>query len=107
MVDLTSTFSVSLAELRDLALIVTICFSGWKARGTVQPIIEFFKKANNHMTVMEQGMTALTSDMNILLTNHLRHIEGDLRTISGRGQSIGESVAATDQIHTDLPGVEV
>lgn len=65
------------STLRDLTAVVSMVVIGWKTRDWFQPIFDFFKRANNFMTSMERNM-------DILLNNHMRHIESDVRRMSGR-----------------------
>lgn len=87
MVDAQSaTVSVGqiVAVLRDGAFIGGMCIFGWKARSWFQPIFDFFKRANDFMTSMEEKTDRIDTGMQTLLTNHLSHIELDLKTMSGR-----------------------
>lgn len=70
---------ITLAELssalRDVTVIGVLLSVGWKGRGLIQPVVQFFTdakvffgRANQHMVVMESGMNAL-------LTNHLSHLK--------------------------------
>lgn len=65
------------STLRDLTAVVAMITIGWKTRDWLQPIFDFFKRANGFMTSME-------NNMNILLNNHMKHIESDIRRMSGR-----------------------
>lgn len=79
MVDQTVTIELGklAAILRDAALVGGVCVFGWKARSWFQPVFDFFERANDHMTKVEDGM-------DVLINNHVRHMEHDLRTLSGR-----------------------
>ena len=63
--------------LRDFTVVGVLLTIAWKSRGVWEHIKSFFKRLTTHMDVMENGM-------NVLLSNHLSHIEEDLRVISGR-----------------------
>lgn len=69
------------STLRDFsifgALISTLIVTVWKGRGVYDAIVNFFKRIIRHMDIMEAGM-------NTLLTNHLHHIEKDLKALAGR-----------------------
>jgi len=65
------------SALRDFAVVGFLVGFAWKARGGFESAKKFFERLTTHMDVMEKGMTTL-------LTNHLSHIEADLKTISGR-----------------------
>ena len=63
--------------LRDFTVVGLLLTLAWKSRGVYELVRGFFKRVTTHMDVMENGM-------NVLLTNHLSHIEEDLKVISGR-----------------------
>src|SRR5579859_2496775 len=71
--------SITLGQLsssaRDLAIVGVLITSTWKARGVYGSVTEFFQRTMKHMDVMEAGM-------NTLLTNHLAHIEENLKQMS-------------------------
>jgi hypothetical protein len=73
-----------ISSLRDISVIVGIAVFGWKARSWFQPVIEFFSelkqfivRANQHMTLVEQGMA-------VLLENHMAHIQKSVEEIQSR-----------------------
>lgn len=89
----TTTIEVGniFAILRDGAFAFGILVFGWKARDFFQPIFTFFSRANQHMTTVEetmvsqsQTMSRLEAGMSVAMNNHLRHIEHDIRVLSGR-----------------------
>jgi hypothetical protein len=80
----TVTIGQVISTLKDLGFIVGTGVVGWKARDLFQPAVDFFKRAVDHMDIMESGVKSLQMDMNTLLTNHLSHVEADLKVISGR-----------------------
>jgi len=69
------------STLRDFsifgALVSGLIATVWKGRGIYDATSTFFSRIIQHMDVMESGM-------NTLLTNHLHHIEKDLKTIARR-----------------------
>ena len=67
-----------IALLRDIGFFFGVLFFGWKARGWFQPGIDFFRRANIFMDKMQEGVVALQHDMQLLLVNHLPHIEKHL-----------------------------
>ena len=68
------------SSIRDATIIAATILVGWKARGWIQPCLDFFKKADTFMDSMTLGM-------NILLTNHLPHLQKDLKNVcKHRGQ---------------------
>ncbi len=77
----TLTVGAVISAIRDIGFIAGLVVFGWKVRDWVQPLVKFFERADKHMDIMESGMNAL-------LTNHLKHIETDLRTLTGRKSEI-------------------
>jgi hypothetical protein len=71
------------SALRDFTIVGVLVSVAWKSRGLYESGKDFFERWTNHMDAMEEGM-------NTLLTNHLTHIESDLRNMSQR------QVRATD-----------
>jgi hypothetical protein len=65
------------SALRDFSIVGFLVVSAWKARGMFESSKKFFERLTTHMDVMECGMKTL-------LTNHLAHIEADLKSLSGR-----------------------
>lgn len=84
----TQTITVPIEQVfaifRDGAIIIGICTLGWKARGLYQSIADLIHRSIAHMDVVESGLKRMEDNMHILLTNHLRHIEADLKSLSGR-----------------------
>lgn len=78
------TVSALLAGLRDIILIVSTLSVGWKLRAWVQPGVDFFKAIKTHLAKSSLHMKVMEHQMNLLLTNHLSHIERDLKSLSGR-----------------------
>lgn len=68
--------------LRDGSILVSILVFGWKARDLVQPPIDFFKQAKMMFERATKHMDTMEAGMNILLTNHLTHIQGDLNKLA-------------------------
>jgi hypothetical protein len=63
--------------LRDFAIVAVLLRIGWMANGWLSEIKSFATRVTQHMTRMERFAT-------IVLNNHLKHIEADLKTLSGR-----------------------
>lgn len=63
--------------LRDFTIVGVLLTSAWKVRGVYESVRHFFARLTSHMDRMETGM-------NTLLSNHLKHIEMDLKLLSGR-----------------------
>lgn len=70
-----------ISSIRDITFVLGILYTGWKARAWVQPIITFFDNANAFMVDTRK-------DLQMLLNNHLTHIEADLRHMSGRHEHV-------------------
>lgn len=73
----TLTLGAVSSFVRDFAIVGTLVTLVWKARGVYETVSKFFERMATHMDVMEGGMQTL-------LTNHLAHIEKDLKTLSDR-----------------------
>jgi hypothetical protein len=73
-----------ISNLRDITITVATLTIGWKARSWIQPIVEFFKRANEFFDRSEAHIQKVESGMQVLLNNHLSHIQSDLGHISGR-----------------------
>jgi hypothetical protein len=103
----TTTIADALSSITDISLVIGIVIVGWKARSWFQPVLEFFNdtksfvaRANQHMETVEDGLSTMEEGMQILLGNHLRHIQADLKTISGRKTDY-ISADASDDFETD------
>lgn len=60
---------------RDLAVAGTVISVGWKIRGGWEEIRHFIRRITEHMEKVEDGMQ-------VLLDNHLKHIQGTLERIA-------------------------
>lgn len=78
------TVSQLLSGARDIVLIVGTLGIGWKLRAWVQPGIDFFKEVKSHLVKSSAHMQTMERQMALLLSNHLAHIEADLKSLSGR-----------------------
>jgi len=65
------------SALRDFTVVGVLLTIAWKSRGAWEFVKKFFERWAKHMDLMESGM-------NTLLTNHLTHIEADLKHMSQR-----------------------
>jgi len=63
------------SALRDFAFVGFLIGIAWKSRGWFEAAKKFFERLTTHMDVMEEGM-------NTLLTNHLAHIEANLKKMT-------------------------
>jgi len=65
------------AAARDISIVGALIGASWKLRGIYETASKFFERFVKHMDTMESGM-------NTLLTNHLAHMETDLRNMAHR-----------------------
>jgi hypothetical protein len=65
------------SSLRDFAFVGGVITVVWKGRGVYETVKGFFQRTVEHMDKMEEGMQSL-------LSNHLFHIEKDLRNMASR-----------------------
>lgn len=76
-----SLTSLTLGEvfsfLRDMSYLVGLAVFGWHVRGIVQVLKNFVQRVSAHMDSMELFA-------NTVVNNHLRHIEADMKLLSGR-----------------------
>lgn len=72
--------------LRDLGFLIGIPYLGWKARALFEPVRDFFIRANDFMDSTDHKL-------NLLLTNHLPHLQAELERISKHKSSYVEAVA--------------
>jgi hypothetical protein len=89
------------STVRDGAFILGLIFGVWKARGAIQPAIDFFKDAKatmvrgrEHMDVMEQGMADLQTGLALVLTNHLPHMQKEMKRMTKRHVRLTDMLAA-------------
>jgi hypothetical protein len=81
------------STLRDFAIVGFLLTVAWKSRGYYEIAKNFFSRVITHMDTTEAGM-------NTLLTNHLVHIEKDLKQMA-RHQVRGGIVYAQDEPEDD------
>ena len=62
---------------RDLSIVGFLMGAAWKGRGIYESVSGFVTRVIRHMDLMEKFADATVN-------NHLKHIEDDLRTLSGR-----------------------
>jgi hypothetical protein len=65
------------SALRDFTVVGALLTLVWKTRGIYESAKSFFERLTTHMDTMESGMDRL-------LSNHLFHIEKDLRLMAHR-----------------------
>lgn len=89
MFDLSKmTLPEVISALKDAGFLIGMVFGpivfGWKGRSWVQPIVDFFKEAKEFMKESKLHQQTMEHNMTLLMTNHMAHIEADLKTLSGR-----------------------
>ena len=89
-----------ISSLRDIVFILGVLTIGWKIRSWIQPIIEFFERANEFFDRSEAHIERVESGMKVLLNNHLSHIQSDLGHLSGREP---RNSFYTQDFHDDPP----
>lgn len=77
----TVTFGTVSSFVRDFSIVGTLIVIVWKARGVYESITKFFERTTTHMDVMER-------DMQALLTNHLPHLELELKSMSKNAEYV-------------------
>jgi hypothetical protein len=86
MVDPTQTVQLDvsqfIAALRDIAFVVGLSVMGWKARTVAQPVYNFFTRADKHMDRVEIGLSNMEKGMQILLENHMTHVQNSLEILA-------------------------
>jgi hypothetical protein len=63
------------AAARDISIVGALVGASWKLRGVYETVTKFFERTIKHMDTVESGLETL-------LTNHLSHIESDLRKMA-------------------------
>jgi len=82
------------AAARDISIVGVLIGVSWKLRGVYESASNFFKRFVEHMEKMESGM-------NTLLTNHLAHMEEDLRNMAHRQVRASDSEQVEYQVEDD------
>jgi hypothetical protein len=89
-----------ISSIRDIIFIFGTLTVGWKVRSWVQPVFDFFKRTNEFFDLSEAHIKRVESGMQVLLNNHLSHIQSDLGHLSGREPR--HSSYSTDS-HEEMP----
>jgi hypothetical protein len=76
MIDPNLEVTTILGWLREITIITGVVVIGWKARGAIQPVIDFVDDIKSFM--METR-----TFMQVVQTNHLTHIEKALAKMAG------------------------
>jgi hypothetical protein len=72
------------SALRDFAIVGFLVGGAWKARGVFDAGKKFFDRLTTFMDTVEDDSAYIRQGMHTLLSNHLTHIETDLRNIAHR-----------------------
>ena len=78
------TVSEAISALRDASFLVGMVVFGWKGRGWIQPVFDFFHNGTEFMKESRLHQQTMEHQMDLLLTNHLKHIDENLTIISSR-----------------------
>ena len=85
------TLNDLLGSIRDGLLVIGLFVMVWKARGAIQPAIDFFKdakdtmtRAREHMDIVEAGLSDLQNGMVTIMDNHLPHLQKGIDHIGKR-----------------------
>ena len=70
--------------LRDFTVVGVLLTVAWKSRGVYEKARGFFERLTNHMDSTEKDMQTLLGSMDVLVSNHLTHIERDLKIMARR-----------------------
>jgi hypothetical protein len=88
MIDLSKmTVGEAISALRDASFLIGFLVLGWKGRSWVQPLFDVFEEAKTFMKESRVHQQTMEQQMGLLLNNHLKHIESDLKHISGRTET--------------------
>ncbi len=79
------------STIRDLSVVVGIFGIAWKSRGWLEAAKKFFERLTTFMDTVENDSAYIRQGMHTLLSNHLTHIEADLKKMTHR------QVRATDE----------
>ena len=63
------------AAARDISIVGALIGASWKLRGVYETVSKFIERFIKHMDTVESGLETL-------LTNHLAHIEVDIKKIA-------------------------
>lgn len=80
------------SALRDFAVVGFLFTVAWKSRGVWEHVKKFFERLTTFMVRMENDSAFVRQGMQTLLSNHLTHIEADLKALAARkdGKPFGE-----------------
>lgn len=70
------------STIRDLAIIVAVLKVAWSARGMYGEAMDFIKRLKRFMVRMEKNTKATNAKLDLLLSNHLPHLQAELSKMS-------------------------
>jgi len=73
-----------ISGLKDIGFLFGLLVVGWKFRTALEPMIAVIKRLPNHLDRVEDFMFKTNNNFDVLMTNHIKHMEADLKTLSGR-----------------------
>lgn len=84
----TVTLGQLSSTLRDFTIVGILAGGAWKARGVFESGKNFFNRLIKFMDTMEADSIAIKEGVQLILSNHLTHIEQDLKTLAGRKEDV-------------------
>lgn len=84
------TFGQVSSSLKDFTIVGLLLAVAWKARGKFDEMSNFITDIKQFMTRSTQHMKSVEDTLSVATTNHLTHIESDLRTLAGRKTDVVE-----------------
>jgi hypothetical protein len=82
------TVGQAVAVARDVSFVAGVLIAGFKVRSWLQPLVDFFSDAKKFMSEVRLHMTATELSMNVLLTNHIPHLEDQVKKIVEKIETI-------------------
>ena len=70
------------SAIRDFAIVGFLVGGAWKARGIFEGGKKFFERLTTFMDTVEEDSAYIRQGMHTLLSNHLTHIEADLKKMA-------------------------
>lgn len=92
----------AISAARDVFFMVGMTAFGWKVRSWAEPLFDLCKRVNEHMDKVEKMM-------DVLLNNHIAHIQDSLQTLASRDhlahiQDSLHTMASRDSVHITQTG---
>lgn len=72
------------STIRDFTIVAVLLRLAWGARGAYSAAMEFIQRLKRFMVRMEKNSKLTNAKLDLLLSNHLKHIEGDLAVLAER-----------------------